>query len=1145
MARTIVTRAKRVFAAIGILALVVTSDANAQRRVTANTNHLGTQILELMAGANGDSSVQFIEMTHGGCGATQNLWGPGESSPASRAMLVFYDGAGNETYRYKFTAHAPCSEHILIGTQGFIDMTGAAVDFLILPVMSPGSGKVCFKGNTAEAGFFAFQRNECVSYGSFTGDTEVNVVEGDLATPSFGPPAAALPITNTVSLERISLTESNASFALTTSPSPTNSNDDTFSFPSATLAEQGETIFKQETFGGNGRTCASCHVPEISFGLNPSNIQSRFAGVSSTFDPLFIGETTFNLNTLVITNPTSTGIRGVRDMRGVITGSAGGTAKILTKLNAEGSSEIRYLVYGGLNPTLAGTVSDTNGNTATVVSITAGTLACSAGGSPTATCVNQLEHPGKMRTSVDSTNFPNGRGLILENIDGFTVPHSSNHVFRKSPVVENAKFSGPFGLSGEFLDLIEFSEGAVKQHFTRTIDRVPGVDFRPPTIEELQALDAFQQSLSFPADEDFDLDKFATTAAQKRGRTVFFGETAKCSKCHSGAVLANVDGSIPGRSDNARFNTGVVNLPINTAQDLLPAEAFGNREFSTPALFNVKNHAPFFHDASAATLHQAVEFYTSASFQASPAVAEVGTITMTAPEIDDIVSFLEGLTPRDFSLTGGPLSFGTRNTGDGPTATQQITVTNTSGGTITFESPFVRITGPNAGDFVLAGTTLGSTLASGATATVDVAFDPATGGAKEAVLEVLGDTPSGVDLSGMAVQPPPNITGVSPTSGPTTGGHVTTLTGTDLAGATVTIGGNNATISSNTAATIVFTTPAHAAGAVNITVTTGGGSDTVTNAYTYIVPAINVTPTSGLVTTEAGGTATFSLVLTTKPLAGVTVPITSTDTGEGSVSPANVVFTTANWNVPKVVTVTGVNDQIVDGNIGYTINTGFAVSTDAAYSGKNPANVSATNNDNDTIGVTVTPTTGLTTTQLGGTATFTMRLTAQPFSNVTIGLTSSDTTEGTVSPSSVVFTSANWNTPQTVTVTGVNDSRFDAPMAYSIVTAAAVSSDVAFNGFNAADVAVTNQTVVTASAVIALRNSVNAKRATAGLGAFAFTDPSLTGVPVRVVHITQLRTAVDQARAVLGQSTGGFTDPVLTSGSPVRAVHFQQIKDRL
>src|SRR5437762_3439830 len=140
--------------------------------VDPQTNHIGTVIVELLAGANGDSSIQFIEMEFGGCG--QNSWGPSFGN-ASAAMLVFFDAQGSETYRYKFPSDPPCgNNHVLIATQGFANLPGAPTpEFIIPPVISPISGKVCFKGNTAES-FSAFSRNFCVSYGSFSGLTATN-----------------------------------------------------------------------------------------------------------------------------------------------------------------------------------------------------------------------------------------------------------------------------------------------------------------------------------------------------------------------------------------------------------------------------------------------------------------------------------------------------------------------------------------------------------------------------------------------------------------------------------------------------------------------------------------------------------------------------------------------------------------------------------------------------------------------------------------------------------------------------------------------------------------------------------------------------------------------------------------------------------
>ncbi|MBI5056776.1 MAG: hypothetical protein HZB61_09200 [Nitrospirae bacterium] len=107
--------------------------------------------------------------------------------------------------------------------------------------------------------------------------------------------------------------------------------------------------------------------------------------------------------------------------------------------------------------------------------------------------------------------------------------------------------------------------------------------------------------------------------------------------------------------------------------------------------------------------------------------------------------------------------------------------------------------------------------------------------------------------------------------------------------------------------------------------------------------------------------------------------------------------------------------------------------------------------------IIINPTSGLATTEAGGRATFTVKLNSRPTANVTIGISSSDTTEGRVSPASLTFTSANWNTAQTVTVRGVNDYITDGDIAYSIITAAAVSADVNYNGMNAANVSVTNK----------------------------------------------------------------------------------------
>ncbi len=111
------------------------------------------------------------------------------------------------------------------------------------------------------------------------------------------------------------------------------------------------------------------------------------------------------------------------------------------------------------------------------------------------------------------------------------------------------------------------------------------------------------------------------------------------------------------------------------------------------------------------------------------------------------------------------------------------------------------------------------------------------------------------------------------------------------------------------------------------------------------IHGIVVSPTSGLTTTEDGGTASFSVVLSLAPTADVTVNISSSDTTEGTVSAASLTFTIANWNVAQTVIVTGVSDFLTDGNVAYSIITSAASSADANYNNRNPANVSVTNQD--------------------------------------------------------------------------------------------------------------------------------------------------------------------------------------------------------
>ena len=148
-------------------------------------------------------------------------------------------------------------------------------------------------------------------------------------------------------------------------------------------------------------------------------------------------------------------------------------------------------------------------------------------------------------------------------------------------------------------------------------------------------------------------------------------------------------------------------------------------------------------------------------------------------------------------------------------------------------------------------------------------------------------------------------------------------------------------------------------------------------------PGITVTPLTGLTTTESGGSDTFSVVLESPPTGDVIVALSSSDVGEGLASPTTMIFTPANWNQARVVTVTGVDDQDTDGDVAYQIRFAPAASTDPGYSGLDPSDVSVINLDDETLTSLVLDIPG--------------NLTAGPGSNLTVPIHASNVGPGIIS----------------------------------------------------------------------------------------------------------------------------------------------------
>ena len=147
----------------------------------------------------------------------------------------------------------------------------------------------------------------------------------------------------------------------------------------------------------------------------------------------------------------------------------------------------------------------------------------------------------------------------------------------------------------------------------------------------------------------------------------------------------------------------------------------------------------------------------------------------------------------------------------------------------------VTITGTNfvtgAGNTIV---TFGGTAATGinvASATSLTCTTPAhTAGAVNVVVTTDGGTATSTNGFTYTAPPAPTVTALNPTSGSTGGGTSVTITGTNLTGATaVSFGGTAATgVSVVNATTVNCTSPAHAAGTIDVTVTTPGGTSATT-----------------------------------------------------------------------------------------------------------------------------------------------------------------------------------------------------------------------------------------------------------------------------------------------------------------------------
>ncbi|HET6204602.1 MAG TPA: hypothetical protein VFI25_17555 [Planctomycetota bacterium] len=311
-------------------------------------------------------------------------------------------------------------------------------------------------------------------------------------------------------------------------------------------------------------------------------------------------------------------------------------------------------------------------------------------------------------TPALSQNFENPTlmrqvGLILENVDGFGdlankfvmrgVPHTLalGTSIQGVPGAQGGDPADNTGWGGDGAPnagtLRDFATGAVRQHFTKTLARIPASgltvntppDFRFPTDAELDAMVAFQLSLGRQAEINLPAMSFKN-AVVERGKRIFNNSggsigipadpdptvaAGKCFFCHKNAgaqdfVLEFLAGIV---GKNANFNTGVERLP-NQPADLIdpahnppdggfgddnpnnpdPSDGFGDNTFATAPLIEAADTGPFFHNNAIETIEEAVNFYNSTAFNTAPSVGPgIGGINLEPTEVVAVAAMLRVL----------------------------------------------------------------------------------------------------------------------------------------------------------------------------------------------------------------------------------------------------------------------------------------------------------------------------------------------------------------------------------------------------------------------------------------------------------------------------------------------------------------------
>ena len=184
--------------------------------------------------------------------------------------------------------------------------------------------------------------------------------------------------------------------------------------------------------------------------------------------------------------------------------------------------------------------------------------------------------------------------------------------------------------------------------------------------------------------------------------------------------------------------------------------------------------------------------------------------------------------------------------------------------------------------------------------------------------------------------------------------------------------------------------------------------------------------------------------LKSQPLADVVLNISSDHNDKLTISSKQMIFTSSNWNINQSVIFTAIDDNIASGDLSFNIKIKPS-STDALYNNIPENVILVTIKDDDIAGIIYDSTSSIL--NEGQYITRTFKLKSQPTSNVTLNISSNNSSRLSISKPSLIFTASNWDTEQSVKFTAIDDSIDDGDVTVS-VNIKSSSADINYNNLS-------------------------------------------------------------------------------------------------